>query len=110
VLSPLWYGRALRDAQLLRDVDRIARLVGARDKVVMGTAIEEEWSLRAYLYRWHFISLEAADAAGDYRLELAEREEALMPGYALEDAGLTRFRLYRRQDVATSPEPALPLR
>jgi hypothetical protein len=110
VLSPLWYGRALRDADLLRDVDCIAGLVDRRDRIVMGPMIEEEWSLRAYLYRWHFISLEPAGAVGDFRLELAERGETLTPGYTLEDSALSKFRLYRRREIAASPETAAPLR
>ena len=110
VLSPLWYGRALRDAQLVRDVDCIARLVDPRDKIVMGPTIEGKWSLGAYLYRKHFISLEPAGARGAYRLELAESEETPMPEYLLQDSGLTMFRLYRRQDVATSPGQVAPPR
>jgi hypothetical protein len=109
VLSPLWYGRALRDANLMRDVDCIARLVEPRDKIIMGPTIEGKWSLGAYLYRRHFISLEPAGGTGDYRLEHAEGDATPMPGYALEDFGLTMFRLYRRQDLATSPgKPAPP--
>src|SRR4029078_12986103 len=99
LLSPLWYGRGLRDSELMRDVDCIARVVDPRDKIVTGATMEREWSLPAYLYRGHFISLEPAGAAATYRLELAESLEAPGPGYTLEDSGLTLFRLYRRSEV-----------
>ena len=96
--------------QLVRDVDCIARLVDPRDKIVVGPALEGQWSLGAYLYRRHFLSLEPPGARGVYRLELAESDETPMPGYLLQDSGLTMFRLYRRQDVATSPGQAAPTR
>jgi hypothetical protein len=110
LLSPLWYGRALRDSELMRDVDCIARVVDPRDKIVTGATMEREWSLPAYLYRGHFISLEPAGAAATYRLELAESLEAPGPGYTLEDSGLTLFRLYRRSEVATSAESPVSVR
>ena len=103
VLSPLWYGRPLRDARLMHEVDQIAALVGPRDKIAMGPGVPNEWSLRAYLYRGHYISLEPAGVAGGYRLELAELVDTHTPGYVLQDSGLTLFRLYRRDDVAVSP-------
>ncbi len=108
-LSPLWYGRPLRDARLMQEVDQIAALAGPRDKIVMGPGVDAEWSLRAYLYRGHYISLQPASAGGGYRLELAELVDSGTPGYVLQDSGLTLFRLYRRQDVAaaagTAPAP-----
>jgi hypothetical protein len=105
-LSPLWYGCPLRDGRLMQEVDQIAALVGPRDKIVMGPGVADEWSLQAYLYRRHYLSLEPAGAAGSYRLELAELEDTRTPGYALEDSGLTLFRLYRRADVAARPVKA----
>ena len=76
----------------------------------MGPTIEKEWSLPAYLYRRHFISLEPLGGTGAYRLELAEFEEIPTPGYLLEDSRLTLYRLYRRQDIATSPVSTRPTR
>jgi hypothetical protein len=110
VLSPLWYGRALRDARLIQEVDQIAAVAGPRDKIVMGPGVDYEWSLRAYLYRRHYISLEPAGVAGGYRLELAELADTRTPGYVLRDSGLTLFRLYRREDIAVSPPVAPPSR
>ena len=105
-LSPLWYGRPLRDGRLMQEVDQIAALVGPRDKIVMGPGVADEWSLQAYLYRRHYLSLEPAGAAGSYRLELAELADTRTPGFALEDSGLTLFRLYRRDAVAARPAKA----
>lgn len=98
-LSPLWVGMTFRDEELIRDVERLGQIVGPHTTLDIGSALEKKWSLQAYLYRQHYISLGRADGKPLYRLELAAHDEP-SPGYLLEDVGLERLRLYKRADVA----------
>jgi 4-amino-4-deoxy-L-arabinose transferase-like glycosyltransferase len=104
--SPLWCGMMFRDRALVDDVDRIAEIVGPRATLAAGSEVREEWSLQAYLYRRHFISVAVDDRPRRYRLELVEHPAAPSTGDTLQDAGLALFRLYRRAELAAGPDPA----
>jgi 4-amino-4-deoxy-L-arabinose transferase-like glycosyltransferase len=99
--SPLWWGMIFRDRELIDDVARIGQIVARRSTIQIDPALRDEWSLHAYLYRRHYISLEAGVEGGMYRLEPAEGRSAVPPGYTFTDSGMTQFRLYVRSDIAT---------
>lgn len=101
-LSPVWFGRTQRDAQLIRDVQGIGRIVGDHHTIVLPTSMERQWSLHAYLYRWHYISLGADEGSALYRLELANGLQPDDDGWIEADTRLELYRLYRRQQVAAA--------
>jgi hypothetical protein len=102
-LSPLWIGKTQRDAPLIRDVERIGSVVGKHCTIVMPMSLERQWSLHAYLYRWHYISLGTDAGAEDFRLELANGPQPDGADWAETDSQLELYRLYRRQHMATAP-------
>lgn len=102
-LSPLWIGKTQRDASLIRDVERIGCIVGDHRTIVMPTSLERQWSLHAYLYRWHYISLSTDAGTEDFRLELANGPQPEGTDWAETNSQLELYRLYRRQHVATAP-------
>ena len=109
-ISPLWAGRLYRDGQLIRDVERIARIVGPHAIVVIPRSMENEWSLQAYLYRLHYISVEATDAeaTGAYHLDFADSPRDLPNDFTLTDSGLTLYRLSKPSRIAALGDDASP--
>jgi hypothetical protein len=105
VSSPIWCGQYFRDRSLLDDVRQIGRIVGPHGSLEMGPGVREEWSLQAYLYRRHFVSLELNGRPRTYRLELVEREHAATNEYVQHDARLKHYRVYRRVGMAASSQP-----
>ena len=104
-LSPLWFGRAVRDRELMADVNRIAEHVGPHNRVSIAPELWDQWSLHAYLYRFHYISISFdADEAQPFRLELADAPGELPPGCTLYDTGLRHYRLYKTDRIAASPQ------
>jgi Dolichyl-phosphate-mannose-protein mannosyltransferase len=105
-LSPLWHGLAFRDGELLDDVGRIGGIVGPYRTIAITPELQEEWSLRAYLYRQHFISLDLRTDSSDYRLESNERAAQAIES-ELEVTRLSQFRLYKSTKIAArGPNPA----
>ncbi|HTM54426.1 MAG TPA: glycosyltransferase family 39 protein [Pirellulales bacterium] len=99
--SPLWWKHPLRDGELMADVDRVAQILGEHHTIAVGPELACEWSLQAYLFRRHYISVAAGDAY-QFRLEAAEFPPATAePTVA---AGLSQFRLYRVAG-GNSPQP-----
>jgi hypothetical protein len=98
-LSPLWHGLVFRDGELLDDVGRIGRIVGPHRTIAITPELQEEWSLRAYLYRQHFISLDLRTDSSEYRLESVERTPQAAES-AFEVARLSQFRLYQSTEIA----------
>ena len=102
--SPLWFGRAVRDRELMADVNRIAEHVGPHNRVSIAPELWNQWSLHAYLYRFHYISLEF-DEAQPYRLEFVDAPPGeLPPGCTVEATELRHYRLYKTDRIATSPQ------
>jgi hypothetical protein len=101
-ISPLWAGRVYRDGQLIRDVERIARIVPPRATLVVPPSMENEWSLQAYLYRLHHISVETTDALtpSAYHLDFVDSPQDLPNDFTLIDAGLTLYRLSKPSNIA----------
>jgi 4-amino-4-deoxy-L-arabinose transferase-like glycosyltransferase len=104
-LSPLWAGAALRDKQLLADVEQIGRAVGDHATVMIRPDMINDWSLQAYLYRMFYISTEVGSGGANagFQLEPANVEQNPPAGCTPQAAGLTMYRLYRRSGVA-APE------
>ncbi len=103
-MSPAWYGRTQRDAQLIRDVQRIGQLVGKRQTIIIPSTMSDEWSLQAYLYRWHYISVHEADECEAYRLQRADEPQDLSAEWILADTQLREFRLYKRRELAAADD------
>lgn len=97
--SPLWIGSTQRDAHLIADVERIGSYVGDRQIILIPAELDRQWSLRAYLYRWHYISTQVDDGPQPYRLEPAENPLNSADGWVKCDARLHHFRLYQRQGL-----------
>jgi hypothetical protein len=94
VCSPLWYGAVFRDRELISDVDRIGQIVGRDSNLSVPAQIEHDWALRAYLYRWYYISLDGSTQDPPYRLDPSEAPRRVGPGDTLE-ARLERYQLSR---------------
>lgn len=102
VSSPAWYGRTQRDTELIDDVERIGQIVGDHQTIGTPASLRREWSLQAYLYRWHYISLDSTEGTRAFRLEKADRPPVADDRWELADARLRWFRLYRRHSVAAA--------
>jgi hypothetical protein len=100
--SPAWYGRTQRDTELIDDVERIGQIVGDHQTIGTPASLRREWSLQAYLYRWHYISLDSTEGTRAFRLEKADRPPVADDRWELADARLRWFRLYRRHSVAAA--------
>jgi hypothetical protein len=102
LFSPLWAGTYHRDRQVMLDVERIARVVEPHATLVVPLAMEHEWSLEAYLYRGHFISLKVTDAVapGAYHLDFANSPRALPSDFELAGEQLALYRLYKPSRIA----------
>jgi len=103
-LSPLWYGRTLRDRELMADVHRLAEHVGPHSRLSVAPELWNQWSLHAYLYRFHYISLEI-DGSEPFLLEPSGPHRDLPSGCTLYDANLQHYRLYKTDRIAASPQP-----
>ncbi|HEY2894547.1 MAG TPA: glycosyltransferase family 39 protein [Pirellulales bacterium] len=103
--APLWWKHPLRDGELMADVDRLAQIVGEHQTIAVGPELQREWSLQAYLFRRHYISVAVAGVC-QFRLEAAEVPPATSdPSVA---AGLSQFRLYRLAGSKPAPSPLVP--
>jgi hypothetical protein len=95
-LSPCWAGRYHRDRSLGQDVEEIARVVEPHATIAIPQSMEHEWSLQAYLFRWHYISLEVTEepAPGAFQLNFAAATE-VPENLELASHSLALYRLYR---------------
>lgn len=106
--SPLWHGLVFRDRELIDDVARIGKIVAPHSKIQIDPELRDAYSLHAYLYRRHYISLERSARPDAYYLEPAESESNIPANYTLVDAGLTQLRLYVRSEITTASGPTEP--
>lgn len=110
-ISPLWAGTMIRDRQIIQDVERIARFIEPHTTLVAAPEMENEWSLQAYLYRLHYISVKvtAGECPGAYRLDFANSQREV-PSSVVEDSNLTLYRLYKPASITALPNQTTPAR
>jgi hypothetical protein len=76
-------------------VDRIGQTVAAHGTIEMGSSLARRWSLHAYLYRRHYITLVQDWPSADFYLDAVESA----PQHPV-TAGLASYVLMRRPRVA----------
>jgi hypothetical protein len=90
-----WYGRPSRDADMLADVEAIARTVPSRTTIGVDPDLRNEWNLQCYLMRQHFVSLDP-DAHGPRWFLSARDAGGPGDGYVAVGAELKGYTLWER--------------
>jgi 4-amino-4-deoxy-L-arabinose transferase-like glycosyltransferase len=94
LVSVARYGRIERDIELLHDVARIEQYVPASATVAVPAALQNDFQLRAYLYRRHYVSVCRPEETAPYFVASSQHGFVASAGLVAAESENHRYHLF----------------
>jgi hypothetical protein len=98
ILNIYYFPKTLRDKEKIADMHQIASIIGKDKKLHIPNDLYADWSLHAYFYRYHQISLYTQDVENQ-GFYIQKKEKAMLQdsSFVEKKLDLELYQLYQKQ-------------